>query len=82
MNSEIQSSPAKEKVKKRSFFRFIEELKEELKKVSWTTKAELRVSVKVVTISMFLFGFGVYLADIVIKTGLQGFGSLVRLLFG
>lgn len=82
MDSEIQSAPTKEKVKKRSFFRFLQELKDELKKVSWTTRAELKVSVKVVILSIFLFGIGVYLADIVIKTSLQGFGSLVRLVFG
>jgi preprotein translocase SecE subunit len=82
MNSDIQTAPAKEKAKKRSFFLFLQELKDELKKVSWTTQAELKVSVKVVIVSTFLFGFCVYLADLVIKMGLQGIGSLARLLFG
>lgn len=80
MNSEIQGAPSKEKAKKRSYFRFVQELKDELKKVSWTTKAELRVSVKVVILSAFIFGLGVYLADIVIKSVLQGFSAVARLL--
>ena len=82
MNSDIQSSPAKEKVKKRSLFLFLQELKDELKKVSWTTKSELKTSVKVVIISTFLFGFVVYLADIVIKLSLQGISSIARLVVG
>lgn len=82
MNSDVQNAPAKEKAKKRSPFQFLQELKEELKKVSWTTKAELKTSVKVVIISTFLFGFVVYLADIVIKLGLQGISTIARLVFG
>ncbi len=82
MNSDIRDAPAKEKKKRFSFFHFLRELKDELKRVSWTTQAELKVSVKVVIISTFLFGFGVYLADIIIRTCLQGIGSLSRLVFG
>jgi preprotein translocase subunit SecE len=82
MNGEIQSVPAKTKVKKRSFFRFIQELKTELKKVSWTTKKELKVNVKVVILSAFIFGLGVYLADILIKSSLQGISALARLISG
>lgn len=82
MNSESETAPAKEKSKIRSFFRYLEALKEELKKVSWTSKAELKTSVKVVIVSTFLFGFAVYVADIVIKMCLQGISSLARLLFG
>lgn len=82
MNSDIQSAPANEKAKKKSPFKFLQELKEELKKVSWTTKAELKTSAKVVIVSTFLFGFVVYLADIVIKMGLQGINTIARLLFG
>jgi hypothetical protein len=35
-----------------------------------------------VIVSTFLFGFVVYLADIVIKMGLQGISTIARLLFG
>ncbi len=82
MNREIQSVPSKEKVRKQPFFRFIHELRIELKKVSWTTKAELKVSVKVVILSAFIFGLGVYFADILIKSALQGISAFARLLGG
>jgi len=82
MNSESETAPIKEKSKKRSLFQFLAALKEELKKVSWTSKGELKTSVKVVIVSTFVFGFAVYAADIVIKLSLQGFNNLARLLFG
>lgn len=67
---------------KQSRVGYIRELKEELKKVTWTTKDELIFCTKVVVGSTFVFGIGIYLIDLVIKGVLNGFGSLVRLIFG
>lgn len=67
---------------KQSRIGYIRELKEELKKVTWTTKDELIFCTKVVVGSTFVFGIGIYLIDLVIKGVLNGFGSLVRLIFG
>jgi len=67
---------------KQSRARYIRELKEELKKVTWTTKDELVFCTKVVVGSTFVFGIGIYLIDLVIKGVLNGFGSLVHLIFG
>ncbi len=64
------------------WFSWIEGLKEELQKVSWTTPEELRLSTKVVVISIFAFGFGIYVMDFVIKGALDGVASLVRIAFG
>lgn len=63
-------------------FRFIGELKEELKKVSWTTKAELIFCTKVVIGATLILGFGIYFADLAIKGVLDAIGAFVRLLFG
>lgn len=46
---------------------FIGELKEELKKVTWTTKRELISCTKIVLISTFCFGIGIYVVDLAIK---------------
>lgn len=66
----------------KAVFSWIEGLKAELQKVSWTTPEELRLSTKVVIISIFAFGFGIYVMDFVIKGALDGIASLVRIAFG
>ncbi|NGX46432.1 MAG: Protein translocase subunit SecE [Chlamydiae bacterium] len=69
----------KKKKGSRSFFG---ELKEELKKVSWTTKDELISSTKVVLLSIFLFGLGIYVVDLLVKGVLEGIKVSLRFIFG
>ena len=59
-------------------FSYFKSIKEELKKISWTSKKELFLSTKVVIISTFLFALGIYLADIVIRGFLTVLASLLR----
>ena len=61
---------------------YIHELKEELKKVTWTTKGELILFTKVVVGSTFSLGLGIYGVDLFIKGVLNGFGALIHLIFG
>jgi preprotein translocase subunit SecE len=68
--------------KKKRIFSFIPELKDELGKVNWTTKEELKLSTKVVINSTFLFGLGIYLFDLVIKGGLDLIAFIVHFIFG
>jgi preprotein translocase subunit SecE len=68
--------------KKKSASSFVQELKEELKKVSWTTKQELRLSIKVVIGATFLFGLGIYLFDLAIKGALDFIALVVHFIFG
>ncbi len=68
--------------KKKRAFNYIQELKEELKKVSWTTKEELKLSTKVVIGATFLFGLGIYLFDLVIKGALDLVALVVHFIFG
>ena len=60
----------------------ITQLKEELKKVSWTTKDELISSTKVVIISVFCFGIGIYLMDLAIKGILELVKRTLLFIFG
>jgi preprotein translocase subunit SecE len=69
---------AKPEVKRPKIGTLIREYKEELKKVSWTTKEELIFFTKIVVITTFAFGIGIYVVDLVIKGVLQLIGRLVH----
>jgi preprotein translocase subunit SecE len=75
-------APVQQASKKKRAFNYIQELKDELKKVSWTTKDELKLSTKVVIGATFLFGIGIYLFDLVIKGCLDFVALVVHLIFG
>jgi preprotein translocase subunit SecE len=65
--------------KKLSYFR---EVQNELKKVTWTSKGELIFCTKAVIIATFVFGFSIYLIDLIIRSGLDLAGVFVRIMFG
>ena len=75
-------APVQQASKKKRAFNYIQELKDELKKVSWTTKAELKLSTKVVIGATFLLGIGIYLFDLVIKGVLDFIALVVHFIFG
>ena len=56
----------------------IHEYKEELKRISWTSKEELKSLTKIVIGATFAFGLGIYLVDLVIKGVLHLVGRLVH----
>lgn len=68
--------------KKKPLFSFIQELKDELRKVSWTTKDELKLSTKLVVGATFFLGLGIYLFDLVIKGALDFVAFVVHFIFG
>jgi len=61
---------------------FIQGLKQEMSKVSWTSKKELKTLTKTVLLSTVFFGLGIYAVDLVIKQCLFGIHALARLVFG
>jgi len=61
---------------------FVAETKSELKKINWTSRAELIAYTKIVMIATFLFGLGVYCIDLVIQGFLSGLGILIRTISG
>ncbi len=75
-------SKRSDKKSKKDPFTFISELKEELKKVSWTTKAELASATKSVLIATFCFGIGIYVVDLFIKNALDLIKRVSFFLFG
>ena len=68
--------------KTRRFFAYIQELKSELRKVSWTTKDELLFSTKAVIGTTFVLGLSIYLVDLVIKGCLDFISVAVHYIFG
>lgn len=82
----MKSGPAKrdllrEGSKKRSGS-FLNDIREELTKVSWPAKDELMTCTKIVISATFIFGMGIYLADLTIKGVLDGISTVTRVLFG
>ena len=67
---------------RKSFFSYIQDLKDELKKVSWTSQEELVFSTKMVVITTFFFGLGIYFVDFVIKGGLELVKTVIHFIFG
>ena len=56
---------------------YIHGVKEELKKVTWTSKDELKTFTKVVILSTLLFGFGIFCVDMVARHFLVAINNLV-----
>jgi len=69
-------------VKERKKVSYLRDVQNELKKVTWTSKAELFFSTKAVIFATFIFGFAIYLADLGIRGTLDAIGHAFRLIFG
>ncbi len=67
---------------RKSLFVYIQEMKDELRKVSWTNKKELKFSTKMVVLSTLFFGVGIYLVDFLIKGSLDLIKTIVHFIFG
>lgn len=61
---------------------FLENIKSEFSKISWTSKEELRAYTKIVVLTTFIFGMGVYLVDLFIQGSLNTLSVVMRLIFG
>ena len=61
---------------------FIGDVKGELKKISWTTKEELKAYTKVVVIATFIFGLAIYGVDLFIRGFLDGISVIFKVLGG
>jgi len=60
---------------------FIADLKQELKKVSWTPKEEIVQATKIVIGSTFFLGFSVYLVDLFVKGVLDSIARIAKAIF-
>ena len=68
--------------RKTKLFGFLHAVKDELKKVTWTSASELKFFTKIVIGSTFAFGLGVYLGDLIIKNMLDGITMLFHWIVG
>jgi preprotein translocase subunit SecE len=82
MDAKVKLSPMTSEMTKRGVFSFIQEFKEELKKVTWTSKSELILCTKIVLATTFVFGLGIYLTDLAISGVLNAFRYAVHFIFG
>lgn len=80
-----QSTPAMRQTtaaKKMRVREWIENLKQEIRSIHWTSKEELKVYTQIVVGATFLFGMGVYLVDLVIHGVLGALTWVARMLVG
>jgi len=61
---------------------YLQSLKDELKRVTWTSRDELVTFTKIALGATFAFGLGIYGVDLLIKSCLTGFKGLIHLIFG
>ncbi len=57
-------------------------LKKEAMLIVWPSKKSLQTNVKLVIISMFVFGLGIYCADLFVNKGLSMLNSVIFRLIG
>lgn len=69
-------------VKKKRKLNYLREVQKELSKVTWTSKEELFICTKVVIISTFVFGLGIFAVDMVIRNALSLLNYLARFIGG
>lgn len=77
-----RSSSSAKKLQGRKVVEFVGDVKQELKKVEWTNKDELRGYTKIVLASTFIFGMFVYFIDLFIQGFLGGINLLVKFFTG
>lgn len=79
---QLHASQKKRSKKRKGFSSFFSEMKAEMKRVSWTTREELRQCTKIVILSILFLGMGIYVIDLVIRFFLNGVGSIVHWIGG
>jgi len=63
-------------------FDFVGDVKQEFHQITWTPKDELRVYTQITVIGTFVFGLGIYFADLLIQGSLDALTWLSRLITG
>lgn len=77
LETQTHTRPSKPKSKSH----YLKELKEEIRKVQWTTKEELILLAKIVIIATFSMGLSVYGVDLLIKGILNGLRMFFHCIF-
>jgi preprotein translocase subunit SecE len=58
---------------------FVEDIKSEINKITWTSRDELLVFTKIVVGATLAFGMSIYLLDLIIQSVLSGLNLLLNL---
>ena len=66
----------------RKIIDFVGEVKQELKKVEWTSKEELKSYTRIVLVSVFIFGMFVYFIDLIVQNLLSGINLILKFFTG
>ena len=82
IDAKLQDISVKPETRSSKIATAIREFKEELKKVSWTTREELKLFTKIVIATTFIFGLGIYVVDLFIKGTLHLVGRAAHMIFG
>ncbi|MBS0621463.1 MAG: preprotein translocase subunit SecE [Verrucomicrobia bacterium] len=61
---------------------WISGIKGEFKKITWTSREELRAYTKIVVGATLVIGLGIYVLDLLVQGALSGLGSFVRAIIG
>lgn len=75
ISQKVAELQAKKKRKKTNFFH---DIKEELKKVSWTSRDEIKVCTKIVLGAIFVLGMWIYVIDLTLRGTLQGITNITH----
>ncbi len=59
---------------------FLGDIKDEFKKISWTSPEELSTYTKIVVATTFFLGMGIYVMDLMIQLVLGGLEFMMRLI--
>jgi preprotein translocase subunit SecE len=77
-----RSTSTSKKFEGRKIAAFVGDVKQELKKVEWTNKEELKSYTKIVLVSTIIFGMFIYLVDLSVQGVLNGVNLLVKFFTG
>ena len=77
-----RSTSSSKKLQGQKIVNFVGDVKQELNKVEWTNKDELKSYTKIVQVSTFIFGMFVYFIDLFIQGFLGGINLLVKFFTG
>lgn len=82
MDAKKTQSQTTPKVDGKKVVNFVGDVKQELKKVEWTNKDDLKSYTKIVLGSIFIFGMFVYFIDLIIQGFLGGINLVVKFFTG
>jgi preprotein translocase subunit SecE len=78
MDQISMASQSEQRAKQVRFAAFFGDVKQEFRKIDWTTRKELISYTKVVFGAIFIGGFALYLMDLFVHSALWAIGALVR----